>query len=106
MLGLGHPEGAEKIGRFVLHHGRKSQLPTISLSSFFLFSSKQSLLHRQRLAPAGSPLAVVRAPHGWMRRRRPWPPPPLLLYVRRRRRRPRTELAAARGSRGSLGAER
>jgi hypothetical protein len=38
------------------------------------------------------------------------PPPPmasssLLLYVRRQRRRPRTELAAARGSRGSLGAE-
>jgi hypothetical protein len=54
---------------------------------------------------------VVRAPtarcataHGRMRRHRPWPPPPLLLYVRRRRR-PRTELAAARGSRSSLGPE-
>jgi hypothetical protein len=42
MLGLGRPEGGEKIGRFVLHHVRKSQPPTISLSSFFFFfSSKQ-----------------------------------------------------------------
>jgi hypothetical protein len=35
MLGLGRREGAEQIGGFVLHHGRKSQPPTISLSSFF-----------------------------------------------------------------------
>jgi hypothetical protein len=50
------------------------------------------------------PDAPPRAPRGRMRRHRPWPPPPL-LYVLWRRRRPRTELAAARGSRGSLGAE-
>jgi hypothetical protein len=112
MLELGRPEGGEKIGRFILHHVRKSQPPTISVSSFFALLQQTELLHRQRRAPAGSPLAVVRAPtarcataHGRMSRRCPWPPPPLLLYVRRRR--PlRTELAAARGSRGSLGSRK
>jgi hypothetical protein len=42
MLGLRHSEGGEKTGRFALHHERKSQAFTISLSSFIFFSSKQS----------------------------------------------------------------
>jgi hypothetical protein len=115
MLGLRHSEGGEKTGRFALHHERKSQAFTISLSSFIFFSSKQSsstgndgrrraLVWRWCTPPRSD--EPPRAPHGRMRRRRrPWPPPPLLLYVRRRRRRLRTEVAAARGSRGSLGAE-
>jgi hypothetical protein len=55
MLGLGRPEGGENMGHFVLHHERKGQTPTISLSSFFLLLQQTELLHRQRRAGLTEP---------------------------------------------------
>jgi hypothetical protein len=101
MLGLGRPEGAQKIGRFVLHYERKSQPPTISLSSFFLLQQTESPPPATTGAGGLSSGSGAR-PHGRMRHPPPRPdapPPPMASSS------PSSLCVAARGSRGSLGAE-